>query len=258
MEQKRTHALAWTACAFTLIAGLTTACLNPIIGTGGTGRPNGNPIDTHDLNVKWRKSGWRFLLPGARDEPNFGLYSYVLWAEPPSAARAPAFLKTIESIVETTVKVPNEGSRSTRSLNVITFPVTEPPYVGGKPKKIAADMFEHYDTTRGAQFLQLLSNRPLTRGPYICSTTSPLTSATNLDHYLFQDLSVVEPEAIPTYIRTFKEQAAKTEFWVPDRMEQFADGLRNALAVLSQGGRRFAQAIQALGYFEFSGRRSAT
>ena len=81
-------------------------------------------------------------------------------------------------------------------------------------------------------------------GPYIISTTAPLSGLSKLPlQYLFQDLSSVPPQLISLWIKEFIKQAGEREFWKTRTKEEFVLRLRTSIGVMANQVPDFANSI---------------
>ena len=183
-----------------------------------------------------RESGRAVLVGKAAEEEGFGLYSYVLFGSPPTAATRPRYLRTIAAWVEGMEPIRRMEAQFPRAqLNVTYLPVTAepPPGLAGRPGE-AEWFLEHYNYARARALLDVLRGEHR-RGPYLVSHQRPLSTIQTLSgHYLLQDLSVAHPDVAAVWMRTFLEQAARTHYWEAGAGEQFALHLQNVLAIAGE------------------------
>lgn len=192
-------------------------------------------------------TGREFLLSGDKEKPGYGLYSYLLWHDPPAAPDRDRFLTIISAFMQLTkvsiqegdVLVANSEGPLTKpaetiakaNLNIAYLPLNASP-----PESPTADwILDHYDTNR-AQILLGRVNRRYKSGPYIVSTLTPLNAPLPQDsHFLFQDLSarVVPPEVAAKWIAKFQDQASSQDFSKSDKVTDFILTLRTTVAALA-------------------------
>jgi hypothetical protein len=184
------------------------------------------------------------VLPKGEVEPDgYGLYSYILLGSRPNdshnSVRRQRYMAAVDALlrmesVEDALRV-----ASPAELNAIFMPVLEWPIrpedptcpvakTLGTPHPIVDCL---YDYPQSQKLLTVL-NGPHLDGPYILSTTNPLTRLDTLpDHYLYQDLSSVPPKMISLWVREFIRQAQQPKFWEKRSKEQFVLSLRTAIAI---------------------------
>jgi hypothetical protein len=192
-------------------------------------------------------TGREFLLSGDKEKPGYGLYSYLLWYNPPAPQDRDRFLTIITAFMELStvslqegdVLVPDSEGHLAKpaetipkpNLNIAYLPLNAIP-----PQSPTADwILDHYDTSR-ARILVDRVNRGYKSGPYIVSTLAPLNSTLARDsHFLFQDLSarVVPPEVAAQWIAQFQNQASSPDFSKPDQVTKFVLHLRTTVADLA-------------------------
>lgn len=101
----------------------------------------------------------------------------------------------------------------------------------------------NYDYARAQVLLSLFGGSHL-EGPYIVSTTQPLSNSGTLpSQYLYQDLSSVPAEVIPLWMKEFMAQAQEQEFWKTRTKEQFILRLRTVIELASQQIPDFGNAV---------------
>jgi hypothetical protein len=188
------------------------------------------------------------LIAPALEPSGFGLYSYILLGSPPSPARRAAYLRMFESVLTMTPPLASvTTARPVSALNLTLLLVRRPGQT--RVTESAEWVLDHYDYGRSGGLLAKLTSRPLTAGPYLCSTLQPiLDDRVVVDHFLFQDLTIVPDEVIPGYVDAFKRQAAKPDFWRADMMEKFALDLRTTIAIAARAVEPLQTALQTIGW----------
>jgi hypothetical protein len=107
----------------------------------------------------------------------------------------------------------------------------------------ACILVSSYDYARAQVLLSLFGGSHM-EGPYIISTTEPLSKRLSLpDKYLYQDLSSVPADLIPLWVKEFMAQAQEQEFWKTRTKEQFILRLRTAIEIASRQIPDFASAV---------------
>lgn len=179
-----------------------------------------------------RVTGRQILVPGAAEAPGYGLYSYILFANPPDETSRDRYLKAIQAYLEL---IPDlialEKYAKPIDLNATYVPVGVEP-----PSSVSAEwVLKHYDYARAAVLLRVLSG-PHADGPYIVSSQKPLTGSDSLTKdSLLQDLSAVPPDLVASWVKLFINQASQPSFWKPQSATTVALRLRTAVGVLATG-----------------------
>jgi hypothetical protein len=172
------------------------------------------------------------------EEHGFGLYSYILFGSPPNEATHDRYLETLRSFLAISSTREMIESVPKKQLN-ITYATVK----GHSKPSSAEELLQAYDYGRAAGLLARVSCEqgevpcgPYLAGPYIISTTKPLSEQRSLSHQLlYQDLSSVEPRIVTLWVDEFMKQSAQTEFWKKRKGPQAALELRNAVAILAAG-----------------------
>jgi hypothetical protein len=176
------------------------------------------------------------LYDNSREESGYGLYSYILFGAPPNDATRDRYFAVLRSFINfpSTEDMVKQVSR--KQLNVTYLPVK------GQPDSSSSDaLLGAYDYARAAGLLARISCKdhgtpcgPLLGGPYIISTTKPLSDQTSLSqHFLYQDLSAVPARIVPLWVDEFMKQSAMPNFWQKRNGLQIALNLRTAISVLA-------------------------
>lgn len=188
-----------------------------------------------ELAARGRSTGWFFLLQGNREEPGYGLYSYILFGSRPTAANRERYAKVIEAYVQVIEHITNleRAGIAPHQLNVTYLPITKIP----REKRPTPEwLLEHYDYAQARAILSALPGDYRTDGPYIVSSLKPLSRVSWISgEYLYQDLSMVPPHIVALYAKEFFNQAAQERFWEQRRARQLALNLRTTLGILAQG-----------------------
>ena len=192
----------------------------------------------------------REYLPGNQSETSgYGLYSYVLFAEPPTSDTTNQYLELIKSFQELVPDinalkdiVPMDG------LNITYFPVTVPPQTEQASSAVAPEwLLEHYNYARAKSLLAKL-NGPHGRNLYLISTLKPLSEAgIAVKPYADQDLSWVPPELVRIWIREFFVQTSQEKFWQPRTGEALILRMRTVIAIAANGLPGVEDALRRLG-----------
>lgn len=178
-------------------------------------------------------TGRSLLVGDAPETGGYGLYSYLLFANPPDDSSRERYTKALEAYVSLMPDVLSleKYVRQLSQLNVTYVPIDTDP-----PKLVSADwILQHYNYARALVLLRAVpgSHRD---GPYMVSSLAPLTGKESLSgDYLFQDLSAVPPHLISAWIKLFLNQASQERFWEPKSAAYFALKLRTAVGVVAVG-----------------------
>jgi hypothetical protein len=176
-----------------------------------------------------------FLPDDAKEEPGFGLYSYILFGEPPSDATRERYLAVLTSFLNLPQSREVRKTLPLQQLNVTLVPIR------GSDEPSSADvLLRSYDYARAAALLTKINCGngeipcgPHLGGPYIISTTIPLSGLDTVSgHFLYQDLSAVPARIVPLWTDEFLKQASQPEFWKKRNGTQAALKLRTAIAVM--------------------------
>jgi hypothetical protein len=183
--------------------------------------------------IKGVETGWSLLRSGRREEPGYGLYSYVLFGSRPAAETRERYLKALEAYVTIAENVQNleRAGIPRRELNVTYVPVLRLPQ---KDRPIPEWLLENYDFARARAIIRLFPG-DYRDGPYIISVLRPMGGDQFSGNYLYQNLSAVPPHVVLSWAKVFMNQAAKVRFWEPRTAEQLVLQLRTVVAQLAIG-----------------------
>jgi hypothetical protein len=196
--------------------------------------------------ARGKSTGWSFLPQGNREEPGYGLYSYILFGSRPAAAHRERYIKVIESYVQVIEYITSleRAGIAPHQLNVTYLPITKIPR---EKRPTPGWLLEHYDYARARAILSALPGDYRTDGPYIVSSLKPLSRVSRISgEYLYQDLSMVPPHIVALYAKEFFNQAAQERFWEQRRARQLALNLRTTLGNLAQGFPEVRKAMNEL------------
>ena len=178
------------------------------------------------------------LREGKHEEKGFGLYSYILFGSPPNDATRERYLATLNSFlaIPSTREMIKYVPR--KQLNVTYVPTK----VAAQPSS-AEELLKAYDYARASGLLARIPCKQgdvlcgsYLAGPYIISTTKPLTEQASLsDSFLYQDISSVPARIVPLWVDEFMAQSSQAEFWKKRKGPQVALELRTAIAIAADG-----------------------
>lgn len=176
----------------------------------------------------------RSLLVGAAPEAEgYGLYSYLLLANPPDQSSRERYTKAIDAYVSLMPDVLSieKYVKQLSQLNITYAPIDTDP-----PKVISPEwILQHYNYARALVLLGAIPGAHRD-GPYLVSSLTPLTGTENLrGEFLFQDLSAVPPHLVSPWVKLFLNQASQERFWQQSSAAYFALKLRTAVGILAVG-----------------------
>lgn len=172
--------------------------------------------------------------PGQREEPGYGLYSYLLFTGPPQNLEEKArYLKTLESCLTLIQDVEEYQKRHLprSQLNISHIPVTKLPREDSSTAQWAENVLKVYDYAT-AQILLNQLNKTYQQGPYLLSAQKPLREGTSpMILYLLQDFTGFVPDLAARCVRSFMYLAAQNRSWTDQSLHNFTLALRNVIAV---------------------------
>jgi hypothetical protein len=179
-----------------------------------------------------RVTGHSVLAPGALETRGYGLYSYILFGNPPDEASRDRYTKTIEAYLSL---IPDlnalEKYAKPIELNATYVPIDSIPPMSVSPEWV----LHHYDYARAVVLLRALPGSHAD-GPYIVSSLKPLTGGESLTtDYLLQNLSSVPPDLVADWVKLFINQASQQNFWETQSASVLARRLRTAVGVRAIG-----------------------
>lgn len=185
------------------------------------------------------QAGREYLVNGADEQKDYGLYSYFLFSKRPEDHQKDRYIAVIESYLNSIEKIGKHEKKYTKSkLNICYIPVETKPDITFEKlsvKEKSIWILENYDYAEARYFLNK-TDYSLLKGPYIISYEKPLSKVTKLEtKYLFQNMSNVEPELIPLWIDEFIKQSSKAEYWDEEHLNNFTNDLRNLIAIAAEG-----------------------
>jgi Carboxypeptidase regulatory-like domain len=192
-------------------------------------RPTGDGM-THPSDT-WTggATGRDFLVKGSSEVAGYGLYSYILFADPPTDESRPRYLAVIRACRHEMPKIAGLESAGTpkNKLNVAYIPISS------KPANADADenwVLDNYDYERAVVLLAYLPKKyQKHQGPYLVSHATPL-AADSAGDFLYQDLSIVNEKLATAWIQHFLDRASQEQFWETNKVDDYALALRNFVA----------------------------
>ena len=184
-----------------------------------------------------RISARQFLMPKTREQPGYGLYSYLLFSAPPQHAEEKArYLKVLAACLSVMRDIDEFLSRHqpARELNATYIPVTKEPKLGISDSEWAENVLAVYDYA-AAQILLSKLDTTYQRGPYLISVLKPLkpisTSDSLVPVHLFQDFTGVVPDHASNWVKHFTYLAAQQRSWEDQSLRRVHLTMRNLIAV---------------------------
>lgn len=175
-------------------------------------------------------SGGGQLVGAAREGTRYGLYSYLLFRTPPSAATRERYVAVAtEYLRQMPAVAALQEYRQPEQINVTYVPVLRRLRNPTPDSLLAA-----YNYTRAQVLLQGVP-RATGDGPYLVSSKVPLGARAPTDPVLVQDLSAVPPRLAGLWVSEFVSQAAQERFWEPRTMRRMALRLRTSVSVVGAG-----------------------
>lgn len=150
--------------------------------------------------------GKALLLGNTPEGEGYGLYTYLLFAGPPVQATRERYLAALTGYTSAFIALSDleaTFSDEKRSLNAFYLPVAKQP----ADDSIAA-LLDAYDFARARRLLSTI-DPSLRSGPYLISSTRPLSVSAAVSPLIQQDLSPVPPSLVPAWIQAFASQVAQ-------------------------------------------------
>ncbi|WP_141654400.1 hypothetical protein [Candidatus Nitrospira nitrosa] len=206
-----------SALTLTVIAGVFVACS---MGYGEL-----SPSENHQAQTK--RTGRTLLVDNQAETAGYGLYSYVLFASPPTAQTKPLYIAIISACL---TEFPDLGrltpEHSSESLNVIHLPVRR-----NISAPRAEEILEYYSYERAQTILGQFSRIQKNGGPYLLSSLAPVSDSHRYSPSLYQDLSAVYLVSNPgahtdiakDWVLSFVEQVNRPKVWDRATLATFTD-----------------------------------
>lgn len=196
-----------------------------------------------------RISARRFLLPNKTEQPDYGLYSYLLFSTPPQNEEEKArYLRVLGACLSVMRDVDEILTRHQppRELNATHIPVTKDPRSGKSDSEWAENVLAVYDYA-AAQILLSKLNTTYQQGPYLISVLKPLsTSDSPVPLHLFQDFTGVVPDHASNWVKNFIYLTAQQRGWTDKSLRRFHLTIRNLISVAGIVTPDVASALNAL------------
>ena len=183
-----------------------------------------------------RISARRFLLPNKTEQPEYGLYSYLLFSAPPQHEEENArYLRVLGACLSVMRDIDEilKRHQPPRELNATYIPVTKVPTSGKSDAEWAEHVLAVYDYAT-AQILLSKLDTTYQRGPYLISVLKPLSKADSpAPVHLFQDFTGVVPDQASNWVKHFMYLAAQQRGWTDQSLRRVNLTMRNLIAVAS-------------------------
>jgi hypothetical protein len=232
-------------------AGETADCSAQIAVIEASNRGGGEPlISTRAL-----------LPPAVREASDYGLYSYVIFAAPPTDQETDLFhaiLKSYLTLLRSQDRLESccPDAFPHRRLNVTHVPVQQAPpddFDQREPDDQVAWIRNHYDYDRAFAWLTRLRDLPdadpsLRDGTvWIVSCRRPLGGKEDPRPGFYMDLSAVPVQFIPQRARIFASQTMQPRDYNPHSIALLRLDLRIAIFRAAEGLEAVSAAIKTLG-----------
>lgn len=152
-------------------------------------------------------NAWATLQQGADEPDGFGMYSYLVFAGPPTEATRDRYVAALRAVLEYDPVAEALVYADRSSINLTFIPVR------GAVTHQPESLLEAYDYARARAVLRQV-DVPGGRGPYLLSSTAPLDPrdpAGGDAPVLWQDLSTVPPELVRLWVREYMAQAVSED-----------------------------------------------
>jgi hypothetical protein len=188
-------------------------------------------------------SGRAFLTRGQTEPAGFGLYSYILFGSPPSAAERDQYVAIFDATLRLMRPLSDlAGALKPAQLNATFLPLKTLPTSDPDGKWLV----DNYDYSVAAADLARAGIRGDTAGAYIVSVRTPLSQGSAAPPLLIQNLSHVPPSLASTWVTIFLNQAAQERFWNSNTIDGLLAKMRLAIALAAEGAPQIKTAIATL------------
>ena len=194
-----------------------------------------------------------YLEKGQDEKDGYGLYSYILFSYRPEKDDSIKYAELIKTYINKIPKL-NELTiyLNDSSINVVYCPVVEDPELYFDTLSIEQSigwLIDNYDYARASLYLNKI-DVDLSEGPYIVSYNVPISKSGVIhDKYLLQDFSKVHYKVVSLWVDEFLKQSSQIEYWNEEKLNNFGNDLRNAIAYGAEG---LIEVKKSLGWWEES------
>jgi len=185
------------------------------------------------------QAGRNYLVKDTEEIIGYGLYSYLLFSEKPNDDLKEKYSAIIEAYLNKVPEIENlDNYVSIDSLNIFYIPILIIPdnnFSNWDIKEKSEWIINYYDYGRARIYLNKFEEE-LNNGPYIVSYAKTFSQVASIKNkYLIQDLSYVHNRVIPLWMDEFLMQSSKAEYWDGKELQNFANDLRNSIAIAADG-----------------------
>ena len=195
------------------------------------------------------------LLPGGKESPGYGLYSYLLFNGRPQSKDERDRMETLlESFVLISPAEILEKYHARSELNATYVPIASKlPDDFEQREDKSAWLRNHYDFERAVDLLLRLTSVDGAQldfpggGVWMVSCLHPLSGSEDPHPILVQNLSAVPPRLIPVWMNAFKALTTQPRFYDRRSFKNLSLDLRIAIGQLADGLEPVASAFKFLG-----------
>lgn len=181
-----------------------------------------------------------FLFRNKDEDPNFGLYSYILLGNPPDTTNRERYRTFLTSFLETVrVYLKEESQFPPQRLNIAYVPVE------GETKFDVDSILRHYDYERARKVLSAVRGFS-GDGPFIVSADRPLGRGVAPSRSLVEDLSTVPVSVIPLWVKQFRIQTAQDRWDSTANLSAVSLRMRTAIEVGSMASQEARVSLAGL------------
>lgn len=174
--------------------------------------------------------GRAYLTADSVEPPDYGLYSYILFAAPPTDATHARYESTVRAYLNIPTIASLERDLQKQQINATFIPVDSTPSADN-----VESILNRYDYARARVILRILPGSNTT-GPYLVSSTLPVLASDTLPREVFwQDLGSVPPQLIGLWVEEFFYESASPEGYRGDWKESWTLRVRTAIAQAAEG-----------------------
>ncbi|MDQ2776382.1 MAG: hypothetical protein M3Y57_15925 [Acidobacteriota bacterium] len=188
-----------------------------------------------------------FLFRGKHEEPQFGLYSYMLLGSPPNSSNRERYEAFLKSFLETVrVYKPLETQIPPPLLNVSYLPLIR------ETSYDLDSVLKNYDYERASELLlvvgEVLSATEAIHGdgPFIVSSDRPLSRGDRPSRLLFENLSTVPVPIVDLWVKQFRIQTTQEKWDSKANLSAVALRLRTAIEIGSMASIQARTAVAGL------------
>jgi hypothetical protein len=178
-----------------------------------------------------------FLVSGgAREDPGYGAYTYLLIGAPPvDTARAARYRAAIVRFLQVAPDIASYDVRVPRArLNVNYLPV-DVPLEWRRTPSLADSVLAHYQYATALTLLSSLDGS-YQGGPYLVTVPAPLsTTKPDTSRLIVHNLGTIPSDLVAAWVDTYVAQAVQQRWSEPGAWERFPLVLRTAIGSVALG-----------------------